>query len=326
MARGLLGLTLLLSGVPSRAAAQSFELIGARALGMGGAFVAVADDATATYWNPAGLVNGSLFGGSIDSSGFEQLPHDARESASPGALSQAGRGFSLTTLPLGLSYYRLRITEVEAESDARQFRSLVANQFGVSLTQSLTERLSVGSTIKIVRGSAATGPTPSPGPTTRELLRFAESVDGESSTTIDADVGVMLSFDRARVGLVARNLREPDFEDDSGSSLKLRRQIRAGVAVLLTRDLAVAIDADLRAAPTVLGDYRPLAVGIERWLFNQRLALRAGARASTSGGARTVGTLGVSVVSISTVLAEAALVRGDDGSPRGWAISGRVTF
>src|SRR5438552_4125808 len=28
---------------------------GARALGMGGAFYAVADDATAAYWNPAGL-------------------------------------------------------------------------------------------------------------------------------------------------------------------------------------------------------------------------------------------------------------------------------
>jgi hypothetical protein len=30
--------------------------IGARALGMGGAFVAVSDDATAPYWNPAGMV------------------------------------------------------------------------------------------------------------------------------------------------------------------------------------------------------------------------------------------------------------------------------
>jgi hypothetical protein len=29
--------------------------VGGRALGMGGAFVAIADDATATYWNPAGL-------------------------------------------------------------------------------------------------------------------------------------------------------------------------------------------------------------------------------------------------------------------------------
>jgi len=29
--------------------------IGARAMGMGNSFVAVADDATAVYWNPAGL-------------------------------------------------------------------------------------------------------------------------------------------------------------------------------------------------------------------------------------------------------------------------------
>ena len=30
--------------------------VGARALGMGGAFVSLADDATAAYWNPAGIV------------------------------------------------------------------------------------------------------------------------------------------------------------------------------------------------------------------------------------------------------------------------------
>jgi hypothetical protein len=29
---------------------------GARALGMGGAFIAVADDATAASWNPSGLI------------------------------------------------------------------------------------------------------------------------------------------------------------------------------------------------------------------------------------------------------------------------------
>jgi hypothetical protein len=33
--------------------------VGARAIGMGGAFSAVADDATAAYWNPAGLIFGS---------------------------------------------------------------------------------------------------------------------------------------------------------------------------------------------------------------------------------------------------------------------------
>ena len=39
-------------------AAQFLELgVGGRAMGLGGAFTAVADDATALYWNPAGLTN-----------------------------------------------------------------------------------------------------------------------------------------------------------------------------------------------------------------------------------------------------------------------------
>ena len=42
---------------------QSFDLVGTRALGMGGAFVAVADDASATWWNPAGLPNSLIVDG-----------------------------------------------------------------------------------------------------------------------------------------------------------------------------------------------------------------------------------------------------------------------
>lgn len=39
--------------------AQPITHFGARAMGMGGAFVAVADDASSVYWNPAGLAIGS---------------------------------------------------------------------------------------------------------------------------------------------------------------------------------------------------------------------------------------------------------------------------
>ena len=44
----------------SPAPAQVVEAVGGRALGMAGAFVALADDSTATWWNPAGLTDGPI--------------------------------------------------------------------------------------------------------------------------------------------------------------------------------------------------------------------------------------------------------------------------
>ena len=50
------GVVLLLLLRPSLAAAQSQQVpVGPRAVAMGGAYSSIADDATATYWNPAGL-------------------------------------------------------------------------------------------------------------------------------------------------------------------------------------------------------------------------------------------------------------------------------
>jgi len=43
------------------AAAQTTDTIGVRAQGMGGAFTAVADDATASWWNPSGMAGGAYF-------------------------------------------------------------------------------------------------------------------------------------------------------------------------------------------------------------------------------------------------------------------------
>ena len=41
--------------VPAQALALEFVTVGPRAMGMGGAGVAVTTDSLATYWNPAGL-------------------------------------------------------------------------------------------------------------------------------------------------------------------------------------------------------------------------------------------------------------------------------
>ena len=46
-----------------------YDGVGARPLAMGGSFVAVADDVTATYWNPAGIAQ-------LERSGFSAMYAD----------------------------------------------------------------------------------------------------------------------------------------------------------------------------------------------------------------------------------------------------------
>ena len=85
-----------LACAPVPAFAQSIESVGIRAQGVAGAFVAVADDATATWWNPAGLPHSQSF---ID------------------GLVEVGRGghwgVAFGFPALGLSYYHLNISQIQ---------------------------------------------------------------------------------------------------------------------------------------------------------------------------------------------------------------------
>ena len=127
-------LTLLIVSWPGFAlhtAAQTAEVVGTRALGMGGAFVAVADDPSAVYWNPAGLPRMGIINLGIDWQSFE-TGGDAADGSS--AL------VAMTTPPLGVSYLRLRQTNLG--------NSLVTHNIGASLVQSIGERVDVATTIR----------------------------------------------------------------------------------------------------------------------------------------------------------------------------------
>jgi hypothetical protein len=96
-----------LLALPLHARAQSLDAVGTRAQGMGGAFVGVADDASAVYWNPAGLAGGAYFSLVIDGNNAEAIP-DGLANAS----ARSGWLLALSTPALGLSYTRLQTTIV----------------------------------------------------------------------------------------------------------------------------------------------------------------------------------------------------------------------
>src|SRR5262245_54171938 len=99
-------LAVMVLSLGDSSSAQIVESVGNRAMGMGGAFVAVAADSTATWWNPAGLATGPFSDMSLGR-GVTDLKDKV-----PGRRDRVS-WFTATTPAVGVSYYRLRITDIQ---------------------------------------------------------------------------------------------------------------------------------------------------------------------------------------------------------------------
>jgi hypothetical protein len=245
MTKAFVAILLTLTAAP--AWAQPYEVIGTRAAGMGGAFVAVADDASAIYWNPAALATGSYFSLVMDYGLAEATPGNPLRAG-----SQSGSFLGLGVPALGVGYYRLRATTVapsavpadrldaprDLEGQGVRVASLVTHHVGVTLVQSLTDHIVVGTTLKYVHGNAASGfaalrPAD-------ELLEQAEELEGADGDQFDADIGAIATYGTLRVGFTVRNVAEASFDTPGKlDTLRLDRQYRAGMALTLATGFIV---------------------------------------------------------------------------------------
>lgn len=333
MLTGAFALAALSAWAP--AAAQSFEGPGIRAQGMGGAFVAVADDASAVWWNPAGLAHGPFFNMVLEHQAASRVPDEDPARLAHAALDRAVSGLAFGTPPLGLSYYRTRFTFLPAAdppngrdtNGAGKLRaaSLVMHQTGVTLLHSVAAGLVVGSTVKFVRGIAASLPADAAGAeSTSALLDQAAGLIGRASNRLDADLGVHLASGPVRAGVTVRNLAEPTFRSAEGEELRLRRQARLGVA-WLGASTVVAADLDVtRGAEQYDGEGRRLALGFEQKV-RERLAVRGGYRVNLSETEMAVGTVGASVAVRSGVWLDGFWGRGGLEEHR-WGLAARVAY
>ena len=334
-------IVLSLTPVPVRAQA-AFETRGTRALGMAGAFVAVADDSTATYWNPAGLAQIRFFDATLERTGLDH------EELTPG-LAEGGTGWrarvtrlAVAVPVLAFSYDRGQVVEVwpaataavapdrqdvRTEPVARTFR---VQHFGLTLVQSAGDFIVVGSTLRLVRGGAAAvrldGGTP-----VDDGIGRAEALDVGGSSRFDADIGALAWIGRLRLGLVVRNLMAPEFDVSGGEPWRLERQARIGASfggepARGQRPWTVAVDADVTTTSLPEGDRRTLAAGGERWWSDRRIALRGGARLQTVGDPRPAASAGMSVGVRAGMLIEAQATGGVDDGDRGWSVAARLTF
>lgn len=310
--------------------------VGTRASGMAGAFVGLADDASAVYWNPAGIATGSFVSVTVDFGGHDAAPKTPQTAA--GQRDTAAM-IAISATAIGLAYYRLgtygtsaaesAVTGLQGREEVRRsVHALTTSTVGVSLLQSLTDHLVVGVTPKVVRGNARRGV--SGNVDLHEALDTAKGLDGPASYAVDVDAGAMVMAKKFRIGLVARNLATPSFDVGGGpDAIGLDREVRVGAAwgsgwTGVSR-VIVSMDGDLTSRATAGGDRRDVAAGVETWWRNQRLGLRGGVRRSTIGDARAAVAAGISLGMTSGTLLEAHVARGH-AAERSWSIGARMLF
>ena len=239
---------------------------GARPLGMGSAFVAVSDDATAIYWNPAGLQrlrqtelqiqHAEQFGGTVN--------HDVFTLCGPSPIG----GFGVGLTRLGVDGVKLTTLENPALPPAPDNRPVVSRVVGtteyhlhLAYGRSLRSNLFAGTGVKLVSRRLGTG----------------------TGSGFGIDFG-MLYMPRPHVtaGLLIRNLIPMKITFDSGTSDRVPPVLVIGLA--LVRPVAavnglITCSGSLRIGEeeSAVENFQGVRIGVE-YVYRKKLAFRLGAR------------------------------------------------
>jgi hypothetical protein len=225
--------------VLAAAAPPADACVGARALAMGGAFVGLADDVSATYWNPAGLI---------------QIEEGARSGTWMRTANHRDEinykdyvAYALRTGPksaLGISYVNYQLL-----SDWDQ------KWFWLSGAYKVGEKTALGLNVRFVNDGVPSG------------------------WSADTDTGVDLSLfhkldKRTSLGLLVQDVNEPESTATDGISTvraKWIRNVRPGIAFRPREDLVCSLEVYDALDD---GHARDIRFGVEKRFGNQ--ALRAG--------------------------------------------------
>jgi hypothetical protein len=288
-------LVCLVIGLPRVASAQIYETVGIRAQGMGGAFVAVADDATATWWNPAGLATGPLFDALIEYSRLRTSPQTSVN------------GIAMAFPSLGVSYYRLPLN---------QSRDQHLDVFGLTFGQSLSDHVVLASTIKLERAGETHGDVDLGLLARVGRAQLGISVKNVREASFETASGTLALNRQARAGIALLGRSDGWINEMT---------LAADADLLTTRSLTTDPGVT-RSETSASGDVRYAAAGLELWFLNKRLGLRGGGSRNTVGDKSSSASGGVSLALRSGLYIDAHHSNGSDRSRKTWGIALRSTF
>lgn len=306
---------------------------GTRAMGMGGAFTAVADDESAFYWNPAGITQvrfaSLMFGAGAQGEDFDFIEDTIDNISDNDELKfedfENGRGYlnlgligGITTRYVGVNFYSETsvgsIKEgLELKVDASSF-----NYGAVTIAANFSEKISVGCNIKKVIAGLGGG-----------IVSISESDplvksgsetfygDGEGMAY---DLGVLYRLsDQVKFGFIARNIGgeidlegkktiyypSPENEEDWSDTVDLPREYAVGVSYRPFKNTLLAGDIQKCDARLFTKEQTRVRIGFEQTALWNIFALRLGAYtnkgespAFTAGLGLKLGPLAIGVAGV----------------------------
>ena len=164
-------------------------------------------------------------------------------------------------------------------SGAMALRALEVRQAAFSYAYAFADKMfSIGVTGKFLQGAAYSGSMALTGGTDVTITdNFGKAA---ISTAFGIDVGAIYRPSSwLRVGLVAKDINQPTFNDVGGGELKLGPQIRGGVAINPYSSLTLTADVDATSNKTFVPGVKSqvLSLGAEQTIFSEFLSFRLGA-------------------------------------------------
>lgn len=297
--------------------------LGTRAMGMGGAFTAVADDESAFYWNPAGITQvrfvSVMLGAGAQGEDFDFILDTIEKISDQEELKPAdfekGSGFfnlgligGVTTRYVGVNFYSETSGYAENVTGSDLYVKLDNFTYGaLTLAGNFGEKTAVGLNVKKVIAGLGYGEV-NPGKAVNET----GYIDGDGFAY---DLGVLYRLsDQVRFGFVVRNLGEDlklsgeryDYLSNKEfpleeETIELPRDIAVGVAYRPFKNTLLAFDVQRADA----SDETKFRIGFEQTALWNIIALRLGAYtvkdeplALTAGLGFKLGPLAIGVAAV----------------------------
>ena len=254
-------MSLLVLATISEAANTQSSAVGARSRGMGGAYIAVADEPTAIYWNPAGLARAK---GTILELGAAYLIPDGEYTPLGSPKTERTEDFGVAApflgvcsdnfgeFTLGFGIYAPYGLDIQwADDAAYNFNTIDGTvelvHYAPAVAWNLSPELSVGAAVAYARGKVkSTVNTGVPG------VNLSGEVDGDSFA-LNAGLLYNTPVENLTLGLVWRSatdmdfdgdLKMPGFEDNVNFETTFPQVIGVGAAYKLSPEWLVAMDAN----------------------------------------------------------------------------------